>query len=116
SRSTARRPDRRTAQAPCRLSTGREPLRRKRRRGGGTRAQRAGPLLLMTESIFHLDTDFLVYAVSTRGAERRRMLKLLRSDATIEASSIAWYEFARGPRTPEQLAVARDIFSRDGIV
>ncbi len=31
-------------------------------------------------------------------------------------SAIAWYEFSRGPRTPQQLAVARSFFSPDGIV
>lgn len=31
-------------------------------------------------------------------------------------SAVAWYEFSRGPRTPQQLAVARSFFSPDGIV
>lgn len=31
-------------------------------------------------------------------------------------SAIAWYEFARGPRTPEQLAVARSFLGEDGVV
>ena len=31
-------------------------------------------------------------------------------------SAIAWYEFARGPRTPEQLGVARSFLLGDGIV
>jgi predicted nucleic acid-binding protein len=31
-------------------------------------------------------------------------------------SAMAWYEFCRGPRTPEQLAVARDLLGPDGIV
>ena len=31
-------------------------------------------------------------------------------------SAVAWYEFARGPRTPEQLAVARSFFGEEGIV
>jgi predicted nucleic acid-binding protein len=65
---------------------------------------------------FHLDTDFLIYASSVRGKERRRLLDIVKSDAEIEISSIAWYEFCRGPRTPEQIAVARDIFGPDGIV
>ena len=39
------------------------------------------------------------------------MEKLLASDATLEASAIVWYEFGRGPRTPEQLAVARDLIA-----
>jgi predicted nucleic acid-binding protein len=32
-------------------------------------------------------------------------------------SAVAWYEYTRGPRTPEQLAVARSFFGEeDGIV
>jgi len=33
-----------------------------------------------------------------------------------EASSIVWYEFARGPRTPDQLDVARDLFDERGVI
>ncbi|MBK9001969.1 MAG: type II toxin-antitoxin system VapC family toxin [Myxococcales bacterium] len=62
----------------------------------------------------HLDTDFLVYALGRSGAERRRLLSLAESDAVIEMSAVAWYELARGPRTPEQLAVARSFFADDG--
>src|SRR6185503_721240 len=64
----------------------------------------------------HLDTDFLVYALSVRGAEREKLSELARSEAQIEISSVAWYEFSRGPRTAEQLAVARSFFGSDGIV
>ena len=64
----------------------------------------------------HLDTDFLVYALATSGPERARLRELASSEAAIQISSIAWYEFARGPRIPEQLAVARDFFLEDGIV
>jgi predicted nucleic acid-binding protein len=70
----------------------------------------------MTEQVFHLDTDFLVFAVSRSGPERRRMMQVLESGSRIEASAIVWYEFARGPRTPEQLALARELFDKDGIV
>ena len=31
-------------------------------------------------------------------------------------SAVAWYEYARGPRNPEQLALARFIMDEDGIV
>lgn len=31
-------------------------------------------------------------------------------------SAVAWYEFSRGPRTPQQLAVARSFFSADGVI
>jgi predicted nucleic acid-binding protein len=65
---------------------------------------------------YHLDTDFLIYATSVRGAERRRFLEIVKSAAELEISSIAWYEFCRGPRTPEQIAVARDLFGAEGII
>jgi len=64
----------------------------------------------------HVDTDFLVYALSAAGPERRRLAALAASDAAIQLSAVAWYEFSRGPRTPEQLAVARSFFLDDGIV
>jgi predicted nucleic acid-binding protein len=64
----------------------------------------------------HLDTDFLVYALSTAGPERRRLRALADSDAEIRMSAVAWYEFSRGPRTPEQLAVARSFLGEDGVV
>lgn len=65
----------------------------------------------------HLDTDFLIVALSRAGRERRRLLELADSDTEIAMSAVAWYEFARGPRTPEQLAVARALFDEDhGIV
>lgn len=31
-------------------------------------------------------------------------------------SAVAWYEFSRGPRTPEQLAVARSFLGQDGVL
>lgn len=65
---------------------------------------------------FHLDTDFLVYALSVPGQERRRLRALAESDAEVFLSAVAWYEFSRGPRTPEQLAVARSFFGEDGVV
>ncbi len=65
---------------------------------------------------FHVDTDFLVYALSQPGPERRRLTRLAESDAEIQISAVAWYEFSRGPRTPEQLAVARALFGPDGVV
>ena len=50
-----------------------------------------------------------------RGPERERLVELAQS-SQICMSAVAWYEFSRGPRTPEQLAVARDFFADDGIV
>ena len=66
--------------------------------------------------LVHLDTDFLVYALSEAGPERGRLLQVAESDAEIQLSAVAWYEFSRGPRTPDQLAVCRSFFSDDGIV
>jgi predicted nucleic acid-binding protein len=65
---------------------------------------------------YHLDTDFLVYALSAPGRERHRLRALSDSEEEIQISAVAWYEFARGPRTPEQLAVARSFLGEDGIV
>ena len=64
----------------------------------------------------HLDTDFLVHALTHAGPERQRLLELADSDDEVAISAVAWYEFSRGPRTPEQLAVARAFFLEDGIV
>ena len=64
----------------------------------------------------HLDTDFLIYALAESGRERERLISLAASDAEVQMSAVAWYEFCRGPRTPEQLAVARSLFFDDGIV
>ena len=50
------------------------------------------------------------------GDERDLLMKLTESEAEIQISSIAWYEFARGPRTPDQLAVARSLLMEDGII
>ena len=66
--------------------------------------------------VVHLDTDFLVHALSHAGPERRRLLRVAGSEPELQMSAVAWYEFSRGPRTPEQLAVARSLFPEDGIV
>lgn len=65
---------------------------------------------------FHLDTDFLVHGLAGTGPERRKLVEVLESPEEVEISAIVWYEYSRGPRTVEQLAVARTIFSQDGIV
>ena len=65
---------------------------------------------------FQLDTDFLVYALSQAGAERDRLRHIAESDAVLQISAVAWYEFCRGPRLPEQIAVARSLFAADGVV
>jgi len=65
----------------------------------------------------HLDADFLIYALGRSGPERERLRELARSDAILQMSAVAWYEFARGPRTPEQLAMARgQLEENDGVV
>ena len=66
--------------------------------------------------MIHLDTDFLVYALAASGPERRRLVEIAESPEDMGMSSVAWYEFARGPRTPEQLATARTLLSADGVV
>lgn len=65
---------------------------------------------------FHLDTDFLIRALTRAGAEREKLSALLASDAEIEMSALAWYEFERGPRTPEQLAVGRRMVGVQGVL
>ena len=56
---------------------------------------------------YHLDTDFLIRALaSTSGSEFKRLEELAEGDAVFEMSALAWYEFARGPRKPEELSVA----------
>lgn len=65
---------------------------------------------------FHLDTDFAVYALSSAGPERGWLLEVAESDHAIEMSAVAWYEFARGPRRPEQLAAAREFLGESGVV
>lgn len=65
---------------------------------------------------FHLDTDFLVHALAHRGPERERLEELADSETAIEMSAVAWYEFCRGPRTPEQVAVARAFLLDNGVV
>ncbi len=65
---------------------------------------------------YHLDTDFLVKALFARGPERTLLRKISDSDAEIEMSAIAWYEFCRGPRRPEQEALARSFLEADGVV
>src|SRR5262245_39207128 len=64
----------------------------------------------------HVDNDVLVYACASRGPERRRLLALVDAGEELGISAIAWYEFCRGPRTSEQLAIARQFFGAGGIV
>ncbi len=38
-------------------------------------------------------------------------MQLAASDTELQMSAVAWYEFTRGPRTPQNLAVALSILS-----
>ena len=64
----------------------------------------------------HLDTDFAIYALSSAGPERKWLLDVAESDRPISMSAVAWYEFVRGPRQPEQLAAARAFLGPTGVV
>ena len=66
--------------------------------------------------LIQFDTDFLVYALSQTGSERNRLRRAAESEAALQISAVAWYEFCRGPRLPEQIAVARSLFGADGVV
>ena len=66
---------------------------------------------------YHIDSDVLVYATSVAGPERTRLLSLAEASATLHMSAVAWYEYSRGPRLPEQLALARHFLEEhDGVV
>jgi predicted nucleic acid-binding protein len=65
---------------------------------------------------YHIDIDFLIFALSAAGPERGRLTLLAESEAELQMSAVAWYEFARGPRTLEQLSIARSFFFDDGII
>lgn len=54
----------------------------------------------------HLDTDVLIWACSRPGPERDRLFAVLDGGERVGMSAWAWYEFNRGPRTPEQIATA----------
>ena len=65
---------------------------------------------------YHLDTDFMLKAIGIKGPEQTLLRRLSNSAAAIEISAIAWYEFCRGPRVPEQEALARSYLESDGII
>jgi predicted nucleic acid-binding protein len=65
---------------------------------------------------YHLDTDFILKAISAKGPEQTLLRRLSDTDAAIEISAIAWYEFCRGPRSPDQEALARSYLEADGII
>ena len=65
---------------------------------------------------YHLDTDFLIKALSSHGAEWARLRTLTAADDEVELSALVWFEFARGDRSPQQLAVARDCLDAEGVV
>ena len=63
----------------------------------------------------HLDASFLIVAL-TSSVDLYKLRKLAESERPIQMSAVAWYEFARGPRTPSQLAVARSFLLSDGVL
>lgn len=65
---------------------------------------------------YHLDTDFLVKALLASGPERELLRKLSDSPAEMEMSALAWYEFCRGSRRPQQEAIARSFLEADGVI
>ena len=67
-------------------------------------------------SLYHLDTDFLIYALESDGVQRRLLIHLTEKAHALEMSAIAWYEFSRGPRSPYQLSTARSFFSSNGVI
>lgn len=66
--------------------------------------------------VVHVDNDLLVLALSRSGPERRLLLELADGGTELGISSIAWYEFQRGPRTAEQTAVAETLLIPVGVV
>lgn len=66
--------------------------------------------------LVHLDSDYLIKAVSTAGPERNQLVALLDDESQVGMSAVAWYEFIRGPRTPEQLALASLVLEEDDVV
>lgn len=64
----------------------------------------------------HLDTDFFIKAVSAPRLGRDNLFDAAESDALIQMSVIAWYEFARGPRTPEHLALASLVVEEEDVL
>ncbi len=65
---------------------------------------------------YHVDSDFLIYGTSGAGPERERLYELAASEAVLEMSAVAWYEYARGPRLPSQLALARFLLEDEGVI
>ena len=64
----------------------------------------------------HVDTDVLVWGSSYSGPERERLFEALSGGDDLKMSAWAWYEFRRGPRTPEQLAAATVLLGEEGIL
>ena len=60
--------------------------------------------------------SYLICALSAASPEQQRLLQVADSGQALCISAVAWYEFSRGPRTPEQLATVRALFAEDGIV
>ncbi|MCE7872007.1 type II toxin-antitoxin system VapC family toxin [bacterium CPR1] len=63
----------------------------------------------------HLDASYLIRALTDR-SEWRKLEQLANGQRPIQMSAIAWYEYCRGPRSPQQVAVARSFLMEDGVV
>ncbi|MBI3924453.1 MAG: type II toxin-antitoxin system VapC family toxin [Armatimonadetes bacterium] len=63
----------------------------------------------------HLDASYLIRSLADR-QEWRKLEELAGGERPIRMSAIAWYEFCRGPRTPQQIAVARSFLLEEGVV
>lgn len=63
----------------------------------------------------HLDASYLIRCLTER-EEWLKLEALGQSDRPIQMSAIAWYEFCRGPRTPQQVAAARSFLLEDGVL
>lgn len=62
--------------------------------------------------LIHLDTSFLIRALTTDAPESAAKDSWIASDETLLVSAVAWAEFLCGPITDEQLELATQIVGR----
>ncbi len=63
----------------------------------------------MARTIIHLDTSFLIRALSTPSPEDRELRRWIAGGCKLAMSCLAWAEFLCGPLDPRQLALAAAI-------
>lgn len=63
----------------------------------------------MAQTIIHLDTSFLIRALSANSAEDRNLREWIAAGVTLGISCIGWAEFLCGPLDSRQLALAAAI-------